>query len=834
MESDHETPHSSSDASSAEEAKSRFLESLGLGEDALHGDASQTPPPESEEVALSSQADDMELPGYSGGRVQARVSGKPIKVEVSRTPVGNAAPSDEGAPDPLGDESHPAVSPESAKPAEPAEPEGGLQDERGDGKEPGGDEEPGDDILQLACPKCHGELVLRREHVGVEGHCVWCEVPIVAAQSGADGEVRIFPVFRPGAADDAPPAGEGSTLREEPSLREEPVPQEETGTLPAESSPQWSGEPVADGDAEDGGPPEAEGFTAPGAAPRDEAFAFEGDPAPTTEEDGIPLSEVEAAGVDRAGDEEAPSFGGFSPSTSAATSEAGGFLDMEAFESVSADSSPSHFEPPVESAGDDATEEKTDEQASPWNFPPAQEGESPPSPLMGNTPQAFGAMGSAGAPQEEHTGFGAFLSSATPHHAPDESGGANEETSLSEPPPSAGFSDPMAGFGAPASPAGTPEEGPTSESQPERPPEPQETSGWLGLAPGEGEGEAMVPGVPEPSSDVDGSDSWAGMWNGAVDAPAADPFPGSGEPESSVAGSLWDSAPPSSPEMTSEFTDPSHGAGFEPFSGPAPNASTEDAPPLSPASGGFGVPGTLSDNAFGGSPDAPPAAPDSAAPSAMFPGSQPGAETPPPGSAVSSSGSWGDSPPLAAPGGSSGEEAPPPLSDAESGGSAASSGPESVFGAGAPGGPSPFASSFGESPMSGTQPRGGESGPPPLPFEEGGAPGEESPAESSSAPPASAPAQAQESPTVTSQRLGERTRQPGSKRGMTILLVVLTGFVCGAALASFVLPVDEYVSAGQAFMQNLFSPSNPTDFEAPAAGAASPAAAVPSTSPPAQ
>ncbi len=48
--------------------------------------------------------------------------------------------------------------------------------------------------ITLSCPKCEGELTLMRQHLGVEGNCVWCQLPIVAAASGADGHVRIFPL----------------------------------------------------------------------------------------------------------------------------------------------------------------------------------------------------------------------------------------------------------------------------------------------------------------------------------------------------------------------------------------------------------------------------------------------------------------------------------------------------------------------------------------------------------------------------------------------------------------------------------------------------------------
>ena len=72
-----------------------------------------------------------------------------------------------------------------------------------------------DGPLQLHCPKCERELILRREHLGVEGACVWCGTKIVAAESGMDRQIRVFPVFQPDtvsqkAASETTPATETS------------------------------------------------------------------------------------------------------------------------------------------------------------------------------------------------------------------------------------------------------------------------------------------------------------------------------------------------------------------------------------------------------------------------------------------------------------------------------------------------------------------------------------------------------------------------------------------------------------------------------------------------
>ncbi len=56
-------------------------------------------------------------------------------------------------------------------------------------------------------------------------------------------------------------------------------------------------------------------------------------------------------------------------------------------------------------------------------------------------------------------------------------------------------------------------------------------------------------------------------------------------------------------------------------------------------------------------------------------------------------------------------------------------------------------------------------------------------------------------PTVTSQPLGSKPK-PKVRKGFVVLMVVIVGFASGAALASFVLPVEEYVAAARAFMES--------------------------------
>ncbi|NLT70987.1 MAG: hypothetical protein GXX91_09870 [Verrucomicrobiaceae bacterium] len=65
-------------------------------------------------------------------------------------------------------------------------------------------------------------------------------------------------------------------------------------------------------------------------------------------------------------------------------------------------------------------------------------------------------------------------------------------------------------------------------------------------------------------------------------------------------------------------------------------------------------------------------------------------------------------------------------------------------------------------------------------------------------------------PNVVSEPLGSKSK-PKVRKGFLVLMVVIVGFAAGAALASFVLPVDEYVQAARTFMEGKFgSPAGGT------------------------
>lgn len=66
--------------------------------------------------------------------------------------------------------------------------EEGVESASSEGDEPV--QYPG--IIDIACPDCGKGLSLRKEHLGIAGHCVWCETPIVACEANIEKVVRVF------------------------------------------------------------------------------------------------------------------------------------------------------------------------------------------------------------------------------------------------------------------------------------------------------------------------------------------------------------------------------------------------------------------------------------------------------------------------------------------------------------------------------------------------------------------------------------------------------------------------------------------------------------------
>lgn len=62
-------------------------------------------------------------------------------------------------------------------------------------------------------------------------------------------------------------------------------------------------------------------------------------------------------------------------------------------------------------------------------------------------------------------------------------------------------------------------------------------------------------------------------------------------------------------------------------------------------------------------------------------------------------------------------------------------------------------------------------------------------------------------PNVVSEPLGSKPK-PKVRKGFIVLMVVIVGFAAGAALASFVLPIDEYVQTARTLMEEKFNPGS--------------------------
>lgn len=217
--------------------KSHFLESLGLGEDGSGVEPGRglREAAGDEGVVLSSLPDHL---GFSMAPCEASrnlsVSFSVARGSDRATPAAVPLPANETPEiDPEAPLSSAAQPPESVDAAAP----------EADGP---------DALLHLKCPDCDGSLVVKRRHLGVEGACVWCLAPIVAAASGRDGSVRVFPILgvrpaqTPVEADEPEPAKEP----EEPEEPEEPASRteesvaftDETGPA-AESAGAAAGEP---------------------------------------------------------------------------------------------------------------------------------------------------------------------------------------------------------------------------------------------------------------------------------------------------------------------------------------------------------------------------------------------------------------------------------------------------------------------------------------------------------------------------------------------------------------------------------------------------------------
>ncbi len=197
MDSEFEINFEPEEADSRAEVPSGFLEAFGLVNRAVNPVAVEAGAEEEEGLVLSSMPEDLEFPevriesdravgvsvSVSRSSLLPDSSGKPLVMEVPaivEPAVAEELPSIESADASVAGASAEVLTDESAEHCL-------CEDDP--------------ENLNLECPGCGGGLVLKRQHIGIEGLCVWCRTPIVAAESARDGQVRVFPIFEgdPGA-----------------------------------------------------------------------------------------------------------------------------------------------------------------------------------------------------------------------------------------------------------------------------------------------------------------------------------------------------------------------------------------------------------------------------------------------------------------------------------------------------------------------------------------------------------------------------------------------------------------------------------------------------------
>ncbi len=742
MESNHEHTNTPPPVDT-EAAKSRFLDSMGLGENALRGitnlDEQEV---EESEMVLSSRPDDLELPGASNDRVSIRVQGTPgmqvsassgATVQVDRVPVPTPDAENLG----LRFSQEPLVEAVAEEPVEANE------------------ETTKDDLIHLSCPKCDGELVLRHEHLGVDGACVWCEAPIVASASGADGEIKVFPVFQPGLPKSNRPVQSEAEVAEEITPAEEPVETKDETTVAAIPETGW-GDPspemsspsqVTDIDVPSGFTDEKIEFQAT------EAFAEPiGAPAPAPAP--APDSESVNSGFEAAGP---AGWSGDSEAVPTTDSISNGFSETPAVAPDEAPPTdfmaPTGFETPdVTSAGFSDVPSisrfdspSAEQQASELEQPPVEEAEVKPSSAAAvgwGQPESVTPPASAPAPEEP---------SADP---------LTTEVAIVEAPPAMGMAqatefspgpDPSFSNGEPAA----------------------LTDAFTGMPP------AMIETASHDDEPAPFTESSSGFSEVPPMMPAAnDDEPSAfGAVDSTPASEMSISVPAASGFAIAEVSTPE-----ATFGTMAPATIVEEAPH---ASNGFGPASTESQSSgidaapFGISEELPVPVDNTEPPVPQF---ESNVNTTAP--------------------------APAPESELTTATSEESAG--SMFSTGS----SASASFLSSGNDSGASMFGGPNAEPSGLVNEAEVPVEttgsstviDAPVEVVT-PRADEP-QAAEAPTpnVISQPLGAKPKRK-VRTGFVVMMVVILGLVCGAALASYVLPVDEYVVSVRALMEQKFNPA---------------------------
>jgi len=768
----------------------QFLQSMGFGEEELRSLDANSEEEIKGEVALSSLPDDMEVPG-----VESKPPAGPRVVGVQ---IGNRAHQVESNGRVEISRSHLNPGPETQEAFEDSSEEQASEPENQVEEAQDPVEEADPDLLHLHCPSCEEELVLRKEHVGVEGACVWCDTKIVAVRSGLEGEVKVFAL-------EPIPAKTPETTEEDSSLDTSATEELQSESIESFSDAESEKEKAQEVD------PSEEGVDSekPALGELSDGFASGWGDAPEA------LASQEEEQKDSTKETEpAPAFAGWSgmdsPEPASASTEEpteipAGFGDLETGNEAPEPDPTADFsggfsgwgegpEAAAEAKPDAAVKEDAiptalpgDEELAPVGFgdldfsPESTEDTAPsesavadgfaPSPFSGDTPPAPAEKGSL---PEAPVGFNAAptpMSPESPAQDPLETvfgsdfekGDAVQEKS-EEMPLASGWEGSIGSSDQPSidlAPLPVPEEpfaAPTAVENLSSPEAPAisdgfgassgfsmgETSAFADAAP---QAEPSMESHPSPTAELKTESEVSPAFPNEEEMASSDGFQ---IPTSQPAGFGMEDAPPSSPIPVPETSSQAapEPAGFaDPFAVPVENKPTDAAPQESPF---------FTDAAEPFSP-----ASDSASADSLF--SESPAETASP---------FSDSPAT--------ESAPSPFSE-----SSFAEAPSSPFGEAAP-------SPFTETPAQ---------VPPTLPG------GDTSPNEApeTQASPTPAPGQADSEPSSLA---GEkkRSKKKGPRKGLVIFLVVLIGFVCGAALASFVLPVDQYIVEARAFMEQKFNP----------------------------
>ena len=748
MNSDYDITLHNDETSSPAMARERFLDSLGLGENKDCELEATDSVVVDEGVVLSSQPDDLELPAAESDSSAQRAGSYSLGSSSERTRTVSIS-----------------ISPKDRIPAATAEVE---TEEFNSDKTTKFNES-----LALECPECHGELVLQRRHLGIEGLCVWCHTPIIAAESARDSIVRVFPVlgrvtkrYAAAVAQTAAPAVVEEVKKETVAEVEIPAPalEQKEEISPFNLDALYATSSFREDTAEPTAPSAGFGETMAGGA------------------------------VTGSPDAEAPVTG------------FGAFLQSGAPKGPA----PSPIADSWSTPAAPAPQETAEFSAAPlWGPPPKPASDAMALPAL--APTAADEEANASLPTDFASGFGAPapapapapepIPTATSPAAPDATGGdfaaAPRGTAFEEPvtaivteesvpvietpAPKNDFASafPTGGFGSPASPSdlgGFTVPGQANTTFAAAPLTSDfaagfQASGFDAPAPAPMfEAAPETPTTPEaPVDDFAAAFASAGFGVSSPEQASASaaPTPGSfssfmdPSPAGPAAEPLFEAL------ETPEFTFQNSPASKSLFEGPASDERRSFAMP----GNGFST-GSSSENE-----EQPTLFQDIHVPAAEAPAS-----------------GWGISEPI---GFSSPDAAPVALS----------SGPTFVPGAGLSTG-----SSFENAPF-------------PAPASNPSSPAPEAPvslfseaAPAIASPPTPPLLQPQEptfssinnpieaaAPNVVSAPLGSKPK-PKVRKGFIVLMVVIVGFAAGAALASFVLPIDEYVQAARSLMDQKFSP----------------------------